>query len=370
MICKRLKVGNFRNISSADVEFSEGVNLLSGDNAQGKTNLLESIYYISLGKSFRGATEAEMIKFDSDFATVSLDFEDSVRTQNVSVHIFRDKRRKFEQNGVKITKMSEIVGALRAVLFSPDNLSLIKNGPSERRSWLDVALCQSRPLYMQSLSRFNKILKQRNKLLKDAEDDPKTFDATIGFWSEQLARESAILAKFRYEYTLKAAADVERFFFEMTADREKPEFVFKCASKLEKEACLDTEATYEAYLKLLTSNLTREIAVGSTLWGAHKDDIDISINGKSARDYASQGQQRSLALSMKLAEGEICRAERGEYPVFLLDDVLSELDPKRRAYLLGEIHGRQVIMTGCDDSSTGDANVIYVKNGEYTKTLS
>ena len=184
MICKRLKVGNFRNISSADVEFSEGVNLLSGDNAQGKTNLLESIYYISLGKSFRGATESEMIKFDSDFATVSLDFEDSVRTQNVSVQIFRDKRRKFEQNGVKITKMSEIVGALRAVLFSPDNLSLIKNGPSERRSWLDVALCQSRPLYMQSLSKFNKILKQRNKLLKDAEDDPKTFDATIGFWSE------------------------------------------------------------------------------------------------------------------------------------------------------------------------------------------
>ena len=222
MICKRLTVGNFRNISSADVEFSEGVNLLSGDNAQGKTNLLEALYYISLGKSFRGATESEMIKFDSDFAAVSLDFLDSVRLQNVSVHIFRDKRRKFEQNGVKITKMSEIVGALRAVLFSPDNLSLIKNGPSERRSWLDVALCQSRPLYMQSLSRFNKILKQRNKLLKDAEDDPKTFDATIGFWSEQLARESAIRAKFRYEYTVKAAADVDRFFFEMTADLEKP----------------------------------------------------------------------------------------------------------------------------------------------------
>ena len=367
MICKRLKVGDFRNIGSADVEFSEGVNLLSGDNAQGKTNMLEALYYISLGKSFRGASESEMIRFGCDSSFISLDFSDSLRTQNVSVNIFRDKRRKFTQNGVKIAKMSDIVGALRAVLFSPDNLSLIKNGPSERRSWLDVALCQSRPMYMQALSRFNKILKQRNKLLKDAEDDPKTFDATIGFWSDQLARESAILAKFRYEYALLAAESVERFFFEMTDDREKPDFTFNCASKLESEACLDTSATYEAYLKLLTSNLARETAVGSTLWGAHKDDVEIKINGKSARDFAAQGQQRSLALSMKLAEGEICFKETGEYPVFLLDDVLSELDPKRRAYLLGEIHGKQVIMTGCDDSSTGDANVIYVKNGTYTK---
>lgn len=367
MICKRLRVRGFRNIENADVEFCDGVNLLSGDNAQGKTNLLEAIYYISLGKSFRGATEAEMIGFSHDFAEVSLDFSDSLREQNISVHIFRDKRRKFEQNGVKIFKMSDIVGALRAVLFSPDKLALIKSGPSERRSWLDTALCQSRPMYMQSLQRFNKILKQRNKLLKDSENDYVTFSSTIDFWSEQLARESAILSSFRAEYTKKAAVSVYRFFEEMTDGKETPELTFVSSSKLSADECNDKNALFEAYLKLLTSNLERERAVGSTLWGAHKDDIDIKLNGKTARDFASQGQQRSLSLAMKLAEGEICREECGEYPIFLLDDVLSELDPRRRSYLLNEISGRQVIMTGCDDSATGEASVIYVKNGTYRK---
>ena len=367
MKVNRISVSGFRNIESAEVEFCDGVNLLLGDNAQGKTNLLEAIYYMSLGKSFRGAAEVEMIGFGKDFASVSLDFNDSLREQNLTVRISRDKRRRFEQNGVKIFKMSDIVGALRAVLFSPDNLSLIKDGPSERRNWLDVAICQSRPLYMQALSRFNKILKQRNKLLKDAEDDRRTFDDTIGFWSEQLARESAILTGFRNSYTAAAGGDVARFFSEMTGDNETPVLRYVSSCKLDTEECRSEAAVFEAYSKLLTSNLEREIAVGSTLWGAHKDDIDITLNSKSARDYASQGQQRSLALAMKLAEGEICRRECGEYPIFLLDDVLSELDTKRRAYLLSEISGRQVIMTGCDDQSTGSANVIRVESGTYRK---
>ncbi len=365
MICRRIRVGDFRNIESADIEFSPGVNLLRGDNAQGKTNLLEAIYYITLGKSFRGASEAEMIGFSKPSAFVSLDFNDKYREQNLSVSFFRDKRRKFTQNGVSIYKMTDIVGVLRAVLFSPDNLSLIKSGPGERRSWLDTALCQSRPVYMQSLSKFNKLLKQRNRLLKDAEDDRRTFDETIGFWSEQLARESATLSRFRAEYVFRAAVGVERFFSEMTDERETPELSFSSSCKLSAEDCLNESAVYDAYLSLLTSNLEREIAVGSTLWGAHKDDIDIRLNGRSARDYASQGQQRSLALAMKLSEGEICREECGEYPVFLLDDVLSELDGKRRSYLLNEIVDRQVIMTGCDESHSGGAKIVRVEGGRF-----
>ena len=365
MICRSVRVGDFRNINEAQIEFSPGVNLLRGDNAQGKTNLLEAIYYMAIGKSFRGASEAEMIGFGKSSAFVSLDFEDNIRRQNLSVTFYRDKRRKFVQNGVSIYKMSDIVGAMRAVLFSPDNLSLIKNGPSERRSWLDTALCQSRPVYMQSLSRFNKILKQRNKLLKDADEDRRTFNETIGFWSEQLARESAVLARFRAEYVSRAAEGVYRFFSEMTGDAEKPEMTFVCSSKLEPDGLCDTEAVYSAYLALLSGNLEREIAVGSTLWGAHKDDIDISINGRASRDYASQGQQRSLALAMKLAEGEICYSECGEYPVFLLDDVLSELDGKRRSYLLNELCDRQVIMTGCDESHGGGAHIIRVHGGVF-----
>ena len=312
MICKRITVQGFRNIENEEICFSDGVNLLRGDNAQGKTNLLEAIYYISLGKSFRGATEKEMIGFGKDFAYVSLDFRDSVRDQNISVTVSRDKRRRFEQNGVKIFKMTDIVGSLRAVLFSPDMLSLVKDGPSERRSFLDTALCQSHPVYMQSLTRFNKIVKQRNKLLKDSETDRATVNATLPFWSEQLARESAVLARFRAEYTETAERFVKKFFSEMTNGSEDPSLNFVSSCKLSAEECKDTEKVYEAYLRLLTENVERECIVQSSLYGAHKDDIDIRLNGKSARDYASQGQQRSLALAMKLSEGEICYSECGE----------------------------------------------------------
>lgn len=367
MLCKKLKAENFRNIERAEVSFSPGVNLLVGDNAQGKTNLLEAIGYISLGKSFRGATEAEMIAFGHDSASVSLDFSDSLRDQNISVGIFSGKRRRFEQNGVKIYKMSDIVGAIRAVIFCPEHLSLIKSGPGERRAWLDMALCQSRPVYLQSLSRFNKLLKQRNKLLKDAEKDRRTFDATVGIWSEGIAHESALIGKFRYDYVNAASEHIARFFSEMTGGGEIPTVTFSGSAKQEAEAFSDIEATEREYLRLLTSNTDREIAAGSTLYGAHKDDIKIDLNGRSARDFASQGQQRSLALSMKLAEGELCRRDTGEYPVFLLDDVLSELDAKRKSYLVNEIKGKQVIMTGCDLSVKAE-NTVFVQNGRYSDT--
>ena len=356
MLCKKLRADNFRNIEHAEVSFSPGVNLLVGDNAQGKTNLLEAVGYISLGKSFRGATETEMIAFGKDSANISLDFSDSLRDQNISVGIFSGKRRRFEQNGV---------GAVRAVIFCPEHLSLIKSGPGERRAWLDMALCQSRPVYLQSLSRFNKLLKQRNKLLKDAEKDRKTFDATVGVWSEGIAHESALIGKFRYDYVRAASEHIGRFFSEMTGGGETPCVTFSGSAKQEAEAFSDIEATEKEYMRLLTSNTEREIAAGSTLWGAHKDDIKIDLNGRSARDFASQGQQRSLALAMKLAEGELCRRDIGEYPVFLLDDVLSELDAKRKSYLVNEIKGKQVIMTGCDLSVKAE-NTVFVKNGCYS----
>ena len=367
MICKRISVEDFRNISSATVEFSDGVNVLVGNNAQGKTNLLEALYFITIGKSFRGATESEMIGFSASSAFVSLDFCDSVREQNISVRIFKDHRKKFEQNGVKIFKMSDIVGELRAVLFCPEHLSIIKEGPSMRRNYLDVAISQLRPMYLQSLQRYNKYLKQRNKLLKDAEDDRKTFNDTVEFWSAGLAREGAYLARMRKWYTEQADGHIKTFFAEMTGGGELPSLTYAGSAKQELEAYDDEKKTEEAFYKLLTSNLDREIAVGSTLWGAHRDDIDISINGREAKTYCSQGQQRSIALSMKLAEGEICKKESGEYPIFLFDDVFSELDTTRRSYLINKIKEKQVIMTGCETGifSEGGARIIRVENGKY-----
>jgi DNA replication and repair protein RecF len=366
MKCNGISVGNFRNISNTEVAFTPGVNVLYGENAQGKTSLLEAIYLVSLGRSFRSAHEADLIKFGEDYARISLDFADSLRNQNITIFLSRDKRRQVEQNRVKVTKMSDIIGQFRAVMFCPEHLSLVKDGPAERRAYLDVAISQLRPVYLKSLQRYSQILRQRNQLIKSAYHDRKAFDDTIEFWSAQLAHEAAVISKFRLWYSKLADEHVKRFFLRMTGEREIPEIVYLGSSKQEPDSYLDTDFTEKRYFELLMSAHDREIAQGATLFGVHKDDLEINLNGKSARIYGSQGQQRSLSITMKLAEGEICRTDCGEFPVFLLDDVLSELDGRRRAFLQSEMQERQVIMTTCEPiEKSPSVNVITVKNGEF-----
>lgn len=370
MICNRISAGNFRNIQNAEVTFTPGVNILLGDNAQGKTSLLEAIYFVSLGRSFRSVHEADLIKFGEEYSRISLDFSDAVRNQNITIFLSRDKRRHVEQNKVKITKMSDIIGQFRAVMFCPEHLSLVKDGPSERRAFLDVAISQLRPVYLKSLQKYNQILRQRNQLIKSAVRDRQSFDATIEFWSRQLAHEAAVISKFRLWYTKLADEYVKKLFVRMTGEREVPEIVYVGSSKQAEEEYSDISLTEEKYFDLLMSNHDREIALGATVYGIHKDDLEIMLNGRSARLYASQGQQRSLAITLKLAEGEICKTDCGEYPVFLLDDVLSELDEKRRAFLQNEMNSRQVIMTTCEKEGISKAhgvNVINVTAGEYRK---
>lgn len=368
MICNGISVGNFRNIAECQVAFDSGVNILYGDNAQGKTSLLEAIYFVSLGRSFRSAHEADLIKFGEDYARISLDYSDALRAQNITIYMARDKRRQVEQNKVKVGKMSDIIGQFRAVMFCPEHLSLVKDGPSERRAYLDVAISQLRPVYLKSLQRYSQILKQRNQLIKSAYHDRRAFDETIEFWSSQLAHEAAVISKFRLWYTKLVDGHVKKFFLRMTGEREIPEIIYCGSSRAESESYADVEFTEKRYFELLMSSHDREIAQGATLYGIHKDDLEINLNGKPARIYGSQGQQRSISVTMKLAEGEVCRTDCGEYPVFLLDDVLSELDEKRRAFLQGEMQERQVIMTTCENIQRGfDTNVINVKNGQFFK---
>jgi DNA replication and repair protein RecF len=367
MICERIKLENFRNAKHADLCFSDGVNILVGDNGEGKTNLVEAIGFASVGKSFRGADDGEMINFDENEALISVDFKDSIRHQNIMLRMYREKPRQVELNKVKIRRMSDMVGNLSTVIFCPEHLSIIKDGPSMRRNYLDVAISQLRPVYIASLSRYNQILRQRNKLIRDAVTDRRTFDETIDFWSEQLASEAAVISSFRAGYLKRASVHVAEFFKDMTRGNEVPELKY-CGSSRDDEAFYsDRNAVKKKYIELLKSSHEREICAGTTLWGVHKDDIEVTLNGRPARIYASQGQQRSLALSLKLTEGEICREERGEYPVFLLDDVLSELDAGRRTYLISEIKNRQVIMTTCEPFECRGAEVIRVKKGEYEK---
>ena len=342
MYCKSIKVRDFRNVESAEVRFCDGVNVLVGENAQGKTNLLEAIFYASVGRSFRMAHNAQMIRFGAEMADISLDFKDSKRDQNIHVRIFHDKQKLVEKNGVKAQKLSDIMGSFRAVLFCPEHLSLIKDGPSERRAYLDMAISRIYPLYIHSLQKYNYALKQRNALLKTAYFDRKTFDDTVELWNIQLAHEAAVISDMRLAFLDRAKGYIRKFFSEMTGDVEIPQVVYDGSSGQNEREYSDREKTEERYLQLLSSSYDREISAGATLYGIHKDDIDIKLNGKSARIYASQGQQRSLALAMKLAEGEICREEFGDYPVFLFDDVLSELDGTRRDYLINRMSGKQV----------------------------
>ena len=369
MNCKKIKVEGFRNIENAELDFSPGVNILLGNNAQGKTNLLEAIYYTALCRSFRQGSDRDLIGFGREIAKISNTYADGIRDNVIDVTLYSDRRqRRIEQNGLRVSKMSEMVGEFKVVLFCPEHLSIVKEGPSMRRGFLDVAISQIRPLYIRSLQRYQTNLKERNSLIKDAEENRSAFDSTVDVFSQQLALEAAKITRYRVEYLSRLRTYVSDIFSDMTGKREEPSFRYVSSCKLDESLLCDERAVCEAYLELYNTRHEREIAAGATLWGIHKDDIEIELNGHSARIFCSQGQQRSLSLAMKLAEGEIIKREcGGEYPVFLLDDVLSELDTQRRRYLVSNLFDKQVIMTACESVDIGEANIIRVEGGRYFK---
>lgn len=370
MICKKIRVRDFRNINEAELDFCSGTNILIGENAQGKTNLIEAVYYTALCRSFRQGSDKDLIRFGCEYAKIENIYADEIRDMNTSVTLYSDRRqKKIEQNGLKISRMSDMVGAFKVVLFCPEHLSIVKEGPSVRRNFLDVAISQIKPLYMRSLQRYQTILKERNSLIKNARENKSAFDGTVDVWSEQLAAEAAKITLYRVEYLSELRKYIRDIFADMTGQREVPELVYISSCKLSEDELFDRKKTEESFRELYFSHHDREICAEATLWGTHKDDLEIKINGNSARIFCSQGQQRSLSLALKLSEGEIIRKNcGGEYPVFLLDDVLSELDVSRRKYLVSSLTDKQVIMTCCENSDIYGANVIYVKDGKYFKS--
>lgn len=374
MFAEKVSYKNFRNIDECEIEFKPGINILIGNNAQGKSNALEGIYLMASGKSFRTPREKDLVKFDSDFFEVSLKMHDETRENELYFKSFGSegaRKRICKKNGVQM-KRTELMGVFRAVLFCPEHLSIVKDGPSERRNFLDVALCQLKPVYLKSLQRFNKILSERNALLKQLSE--KGGDSSLlDVYSDQLARVSANIMVVREEYITRLDAFVKKFFADLSeitgaSDKEIPRLFYKNSIKVT-EKITEAEA-YSLYLEKLTSNNAAEISAGMSLYGSHKDDIEIFLGEKEARQFASQGQQRSLALSLKLGEGEISMEYTGEYPVFLFDDVLSELDPMRQKFLISKIDRRQVIMTTCVmPEISGNVNLIEVTNGSYKCTF-
>ena len=364
MIVKKISLENYRSIKRAEIEFSEGVNLIYGDNARGKTNVLEAVYCFARGKSFRGASERELVRFGADSYRTELIFSDKVREQSIELG-FCDKKRIKKLNGVPCEKLSDMIGRFCAVLFCPEHLEIVKGGPGQRREFLNIAIGQLDRRYINVLSRYKLILENRNALLRkiymtSEKTMREALISQLDVFSSQLAEAAAYICSQREIYIRGLSPFAEFFLGEMSDDREKLSLEYEC--DIDSTIREDREKCTAAYLSKLRSNIEREISSGATLYGIHRDDIKISVNNIDARTYASQGQQRSISLSMKMAEGEMSKKQLGEYPVFLFDDVLSELDVKRRSYLMSKISDRQIIITSCETDDVRDiAGARYIK---------
>ncbi len=353
MICKRSVYRQFRNIEDQTIEFSPEINVIYGENAEGKTNAIEGIYLCSQGRSHRTFHEKDFIAFESEQASVRVVYETLARSEvSLGIKYLRSGGKVCDKNRVPVTKMSEFIGNFRTVLFTPEHLQIVKSSPQFRRRFLDSAISQISPIYIASLQRYTRALVQRNNLIALAKDRGSA-DPSIEVWSLSLSKEAAIISKMRNDYVEKLGAAVSEIFSDMTSGREKPEIYYR------------SYCDEDTYVKMFTSSIEREIRFGTTLFGPHKDDLDILLNSREAKNFASQGQQRSLALAFKLSEGELSKQESGEYPVFLLDDVLSELDENRRDFIVSRISGRQVIVTSCERNKIRGAKMIQCKNGRY-----
>lgn len=357
MIITSITYQNFRNIGETTLTLSEGVNILCGKNAQGKTNALEGVYLFAGGRSFRTPREREMIRFGEKSASLLLCYQTEERARTLSIRFSTDGKRQCEKNGVRLKKMSEFIGNFRAVLFCPAHLAIVRDGPSVRRNFLDVAISQLEPVYVAALQRYNAILARRNRLLADWQNQSFASRATLDLWDEQLAREGALISEKRAHYVERLCEICNRIFAEMTSSRETVRLEYK------------KQMTEGELMDALKGAREREIRLATTLYGIHRDDIAIYLNDREARLYASQGQQRSVALAMKLGEGVISKEVCGEWPVFLLDDILSELDEERRSYVLGGLGGRQVLITACErDLFAGERGSLFrVCEGAYEK---
>ena len=354
---------NYRNLEDIELVPCEGVNVIYGDNAQGKTNMLEALWFFCGGHSFRTAKDSEVIRWDKSFARLDLTFFGQEREQNASL-TFKSGKKLVKINGVDKSSASALIEKFCAVVFSPEHMNLIKRGPGERRRFIDSAICREKLQNAVILSKYNRMLEQRNTLLKDISRKPSLED-TLDIWDDQLVRYGALLIRKRLDY-VKMLADKATFFHDGIS-RGSEKLSIKYISTTDIGADDSVEVIREKFAAKCEQNRKNDIHLGVTLAGPHRDDIEILINGKNAKAFASQGQQRSAVLSLKLAEAAVLRERMGEEPVILLDDVLSELDSNRQDFLLNELKDCQVFITCCEKSNKEqlrDGKVFGVESGK------
>lgn len=361
MFVKKLEVVNYRNYEKETVEFCNGTNILYGKNAQGKTNILEAVSLFSSGKSYRRVPDRNLINLNSDFAKISVEFCSFGSEKDAE--IFINKNKKFiKLCGNNLRKTSEILGVFKTVLFSPEELSLISGAPELRRNFTDMLLSSEKPLYYGYLKKYYKILKQKNNLLKQSNEN---INKTLSVWNKEMADVAAKIMCYRNNLIKEIIPLANKVFGEMTGKKES--FFIKYVPNVTNEQ-FEEEILREKILFSLNKKMEAEIFMGSSLVGIHRDDYEFYINEKNAKYFSSQGQQRTAIIALKMAQAEMVYEQSGEYPIFLFDDIMSELDSERREYISEKISKRQVIITCTDKySAEGEKKYFYVEGGHVTE---
>ena len=347
MNLNNIHLRNFRSYEEISLDFDPGVNLIVGDNAQGKTNLLEAISYLGSGKAFRTQKSAELVKIGADFAEIQGEVFSQERNQTLRWILFPAARPKqLYRNGVKKKTSAEIAGVLQTVLFCPEDLMVLKTGAAARRRLGDTALCQLRPNYEAALTEYNRILEHKNRILKDRHENPSLLDI-LPEYNARLCQVGALIISYRARFYEGLGREAAQFHKNFSGGKEDFLLEYKTVSTVT-DPFAPVATLNEQLLSHLESHYRAELESSQSLTGPHKDDFDVTLSGMSVKAFGSQGQTRTAAISLKLAQRELMKKESGELPVLLLDDVLSELDPGRQDFVLNQITDGQVFITCCE----------------------
>ena len=351
MHIKNILLENFRNYDNQEINLNENINIIYGNNAQGKTNIIESLFLCAYGKSFRAKKDKELIKFDKELCKVEVSYSKIDREGTIKAEI--NDKKTFFVNGVKQNKISDIIGKINVVIFTPDDIEIIKDGPQKRRRFLDMMISSLRPNYLHLLNSYNKVLEQRNNFLRQIKLENKN-PAMLDIWDEQLSEYSFKIYEYRKYFIEKIANSIE----------DIHSLITKCGKEDIKIKYISNSKNKESFLENLKKSRAVDIKRGFTATGVHRDDFMIYINSRPVSIFGSQGQQRTAILTLKLCELKIVKEEIGDTPILLLDDYMSELDEKRRTSFLENIKGNQVIIT-CTDriDLENESSIYYVENG-------
>ena len=358
MKVKKVELFNYRNYLSNTIEFGDGLNVIEGHNAQGKTNLVEAVYFCAVGKSFRVAREKEVINWNKDTAKIKVTIEKEIGQKIIEIYFSKNQKKTIKIDGIPIKKIGELMGELTAVFFAPDELKLIKDSPEDRRRFMDVSLSQTYKDYFYTLSKYNKLLLSRNKCLKNY-TGIESLTPMLNVYDLQIADLMIKIKKYRQKFIEKLLPYAKMVHEYITAKQE--------TINLEYVGILENST--EEVLNNLKNNYDKDIKLGYTTYGVHRDDIKVTVNGVDVRAYGSQGQQRTCALSMKLAELEIIKQDTSKVPILLLDDVLSELDDDRKARLLKFCTKAQTLLTCTEFKFDVPCKRIVVNNGSVNFLL-